>query len=227
MRIQDLAVRLPKEWVVDGVGRIQKRPSKDYVQNPYAAGLMVLKKTYISPCSLTEEQITDIGKCVFNNTKILVTKFERKWVIMPCTPITCKNGGYIIKGREVIPLQHHRQGSLHELMDKYESGGGPVISRLTTEGLFASFQGKRTHKGKKRGQMGFKEYQSRVECKTEETKKTWKRGEKVKARNEHKRLNAEGYKEFMTVAHIKVARYGLIYHSEPKATRYNCGRVIY
>lgn len=229
MKLFQIVAQLPQGWVVEPNGRNHKRTmtiKRERVElDPYEVGKSLIYQMRIAFCRFTHEQIEDIGRCSINRTHILVTKCDNKWVIVPCTSVTCKNGGYIVKGKQVIPLQHHKQGTLEEIISDYKRAydsrkDNVRIDRLSAEGLCNAFRGNRTHKGKRRGQYGFEEYKSSTQCKTEETSRPWKRGERVHLRHENEKKREANRREQNALNIIRVAKVGLIYKSNTKAVHY-------
>ena len=228
MKLQDLCAALPESWVeqltrtpkVRKLSMYQKRALLD----PYQIGLMRIGEMKMSFSRFTDAQVVEIGKCSIDRTAIVVGKDCNGCCVMKFSKEACMkyNGrGYIIKGKKVIEIRsHHKQGSLEELMRAFEERGGVRLNDLDAEGLFHAFQGTRTRKCKQKGGMGFAEQSRMANCKTEETSRPWKRGERVHLRTENKKKREANIKEQNALNTIRVAKVGLIYKSSTKAVHY-------
>lgn len=223
MRLADMVDALPESWVVRGNCRAQKRP----VLDAYEVGIMCVKAMMLPYAYFTEAQIVEIGNSSIRRKHVLVTKAGKEWTVVPCTAVSCRNGGYIVKGKKVIPLQQHRKGTLKQLMEDFECGDGRRLDGLDAEGLFHAFQGKRTHKGHKKGGESSMHHACKNVCPVQDCTRPWKRGERVHMRTENrKRREAEDMERYV-IGVMRIAKSGLMYRPNPKATHSNCtGRNI-
>ena len=224
MRLDEIVAALPESWVKQGNCRAQKRPmsikAKRASLDPYQIGMMRVKEMGIAFCNLEDEQIVEIGRCSINRIAIVVGKERNKWVVAHLSGAKCREyrgHGYIIKGKKTIPLQHHKQGTLEELMNAYECSADCSLDRLDAEGLFNAFQGRRIHKCKQKGGWALSEQFKWTSCKTEEHSRPWKRGERVHMRSENRKKTEANMKEQAALGIIRVARIGLVYKSQTKA----------
>ena len=228
MKLQDICAALPKSWVeqLTRIPKVRKLSmyEKRALLDPYQIGLMRIGEMKMSLNRFTDAQVVEIGKCSIDRTAIVVGKDCNGCCIMKLSREACNkyNGrGYIIKGKKVIEIRsHHKQGSLDELMRAFEERGGVRLNDLDAEGLFHAFQGTRTRKCKQKGGMGFAEQSRMANCKTEETSRPWKRGERVHLRTENKKKREANTKEQNALNIIRVAKVGLIYKSNTKAVHY-------
>lgn len=220
--MQDIVDALPQGWVMCQNRHTPTLREKRAMLDPYEVGMERVREMMLSHNRLSEAQIMEIGCCSIDRKFIMVVRDGKNWTIVNLTSANVKaykGHGYIIKGKKVIPLQNHKQGTLEQLMDNFECGGDVRIDRLDAEGLFCSFQGRRIRKCKQKGGVGFAEQSRMVKCKTEEYSRPWKRGERVHYRSENKKRAEAERKEQMALGIIRVARIGLIYKSQTKAMR--------
>lgn len=198
--------------------------------NPYEIGLMRIGEMCVSSSRFSREDIMRIGQCSIERNYIIVGRIGNDWVVMNYARNKVrdfKGHGYIVKGKKVIALQRSKQGSLQELMDAYECADHfkPLV-KMTAEEIFNSAKGVRTRKHGQRGGMSFAEMRKGMNWEPVETSRPWKRGERVKMRNENKRNQERAQREASVMGIIKCFKTGLVYKSTAKATKYNCGRVI-
>lgn len=215
MKLFHIVDALPPGWEVrkEEYARKVRREELD----AYEVGLRRIKDMMLPYVRFTEEQITEIGRCSINYTKILVTRVDNVWVIMPCTSVTCRNGGHIVKGDEVITLNKHRQGDIYKMRYGLDRGDNRIVRELDTEDLFHAFKGQRTHKGKKKGGESSTHRACTQVCKVEDHSRPWKRGERAKMKKENKKRAEAELRERTAIAIIRVSQVGLT--CRPKAMR--------
>lgn len=214
MMLQDIVAALPENWVMQQNRRVQSltMQHKRTMLDPYQVGMMRVKEMGIASCKLDDVQIAEIGKCSIERKHIMVVREGKVWNVIQLTSTNVKaykGHGYIIKGKRVIPLQHHKQGTLEELMQAYERGGDCPLDVLDADGLFHAFQGRRIHKGKKKGGESSTHMACRQTCPAEEHSRPWKRGERVHMRADNRKKREANLKERSAEAFFKVAKYGL------------------
>jgi len=226
MKLQEIVAALPESWVMQGNCRAHKRqPSlkaKRAMLDPHEVGMMRLKEMQLPFHVLSAEQVERIGQCSIDRTYIMVVREGKTWTIVRYTrEMVCKyrGHGYIIKGKKVIPLQHHKQGTLEELMVSYEHESDCPLDVLDAEGLFHAFQGRRIHKGKKKGGESSIHQMCKKVCEAQDLSRPWKRGERVHMRAENRKRREAERKEQTALGIIRVARVGLIYKSNTKAVQ--------
>lgn len=217
--MQDIVDALPQGWVMRQNRHTPTLREKRAMLDPYEVGMERVREMMLPYNRLSEAQVAEIGRSSIEHKHIMVVRDGKNWTIVSLTGAnvrTYKGHGYIIKGKRVIALQHHKQGTLEQLMENYES---VPICRMDADGLFHAFKGQRTHKGKKKGGESSTHKACAQVCKVEDRTRPWKRGERVHYRSENKKRAEAERKEQMALGIIRVARIGLIYKSQTKAMR--------
>lgn len=224
MKLQDIVVALPKEWAMQQTRRTHKRPmsvkEKRASLDPYKVGLMRLDDMGIKAERMSELSITEIGRASIERKPIMVLKMCVDWIVVPYSYDSFREfrgHGFVIRGKKVHKFSHsdHKNGTLDELMKAYEDNWDTSLDSLDAEGLFNAFQGRRTHKGKKKCGMGVTAQPT--QCKTEDHSRPWKRGERVHLRAENKKKCEANMKEQAAFNTIRVSKVGLMYKSKTKA----------
>lgn len=237
VKIADIIGSLPTGWVESEICRTQNRRKsmsvyqKRQLLNPYDVGLLRAREMGIARKRLTDEQITHIGRCSIDRKHIIVGKLDNNWVVVDLTRSNCREfhgHGYIVKGKKVIALHRHAQGTLEEQMDAFECAErSKPLDKMTADEIFSIGKGKRVKKHGHRGGIGFAELKKSVTCTTIETSRPWKRGERVRLRNENKRKRESDERTNRAIGVIRIAKVGMAWRSNPQATRANCGRMLY
>lgn len=216
MKLQDIAIVLPESWAMQQIGNAHKRHMgvlrKRAQLDPYRIGLMRLNDMNIKPERMSELSIKEIGHASISHKPIMVIFVRADWVVLPYSYQSFREfrgNGFVIRGKHVHKFNHHdhKSGTLEELMRKYEERD-TQISSLDANGLFHSFQGKRTHKGKKACGMGVSAQS--VQYKAEQHSRPWKHGERVHMRAKNRKKREANIREQMALDIIHVSKVGLV-----------------
>lgn len=87
-------------------------------------GLSILRKTFVAKCNLSRRQIEYLGKCAYENRRIILGKDRNTWVLDDYSKDNVrkyKYHGYIIQGENVTPLQKSKHGTFESIMREYEA----------------------------------------------------------------------------------------------------------
>ena len=221
MRLQDICATLPAGWEQRQARCVPKRNVK--IINQTEVGLECIHKMCIAQTRFTSLQIDEIGKSVLMKTPIIITKQGNQWVVLRYDRkqvSACIGHGYIVKGIKVIPLQQHKKGTIDELMSRYEcEDRSKPLQYMKADEIFQAGKGTRQHKHSKSLKVDFDTYKKTTKCETAETSRPWAKGERAKLRRENKKAHAEAMREQRAFNTIRVARVGLVYKSNPVATR--------
>lgn len=191
-------------------------------------GKLCLSKMCISSDNFKLSEIAYIGACSVNRKHIVVARFGLKWQVMDATErniALARSHGYVIKGKKCIPLYHTHGKNMEECIKWYnrESVGKP-LSKSRTQDIFMECLGHSSRKHGKRGGVTFDILSGIYSTPDHAEHREWKRGEKNHYRAFNRKNMTQTLKDENFTNTIKAGMYGVIYKSNPCATKSNTKR---